>query len=154
MSDASHEDALPAADAGVLAGLSEALGTDPLPAGLISRAEGLLAWMDVDRELAGLLDDADVELAGTRGGTSTGLVFATPDGDLAVEVTLGAGGLAGQVVAGEPASITLEGSDGSTTTVPVDELGRFGTPRPDRGPVRLHLAVTADRTVVTDWFMP
>jgi hypothetical protein len=154
MSDASREDALPAEDAGLLAELSEALGRDPLPAGLLDRAEGLLAWMDVERELAGLLDDADVELAGTRGGVTTGLVFATPGGDVAVEVTFEDGGLAGQVLAGEPASVLLERSDGSTTTVPVDELGRFGVQRPDRGPVRLHLPAAPGRTVVTDWFMP
>jgi hypothetical protein len=58
------DDMMSDADRELLAALGEACGDDPLPVGIIDRADALLTWADVDEELAELLETSSAELAG------------------------------------------------------------------------------------------
>lgn len=149
-------DAADAADeARLLDELRAALGPDPAPAGMVGRAEGLLAFAGVDHELAELLDRSAAEPVGVRGpADATGvLVFEVGDGSITVEVTVTADRLDGQVLGGEPTDVELEHVGGATRPGPVDGLGRFTFSAPASGPARLHLRGGAARSVTTDWFL-
>ncbi len=154
-------DAVPPADLTLLAALGRALGPDELPAGLVDRAIELLAFADVDVELAALLSDATdgdlVELAGTRGGAAapTLLTFGSDDGEVTVEVELGAGEVHGLLVGAAPATVELARADGSSVAAPVDALGQFTFTALPPGPARLVVPGPGPTgtTVVTAWFV-
>jgi hypothetical protein len=138
----------------LLDALGSALGADPLPDGLLARCEGLVAFADVDHELAALLDSAGAELAGTRGGTATDVeTFELTDGAVTVELTFDRGGVAGQLLGDPVSAVHLETRSGSLDEVPVDELGRFTLPAAAPGPVRLRITTDDGRAVATDWFL-
>ena len=65
MTDAGDE--MSASDRNLMKALAEAIGGSPPPTDLVARCEGLLAWLDVDSELAALLEQPVAEAAGTRG---------------------------------------------------------------------------------------
>jgi len=144
----------PAEDARLLAELGQALGPDPLPAGLIDRAGGLLALAGLDGELAELLEEA-AEPAGVRGAPDTGdrLLFEVAGGAVAVELVLGRDRVEGQVIAGAPAEVALERPDGTAATATIDDLGRFGFDSVAAGPARLALRGGPTGPVTTDWFL-
>lgn len=152
---------LPPEDATLLAALGRALGPDESPAGLVDRAIELLAFADVDAELAALLTDAaDQELAepaGVRGGAPapTLLTFGSDDGEVTVEIELGAGEVHGLVVGAAPATVELARADGSSVAAPVDALGRFSFTALPPGPARLVVPGpgATGTTVVTAWFV-
>jgi hypothetical protein len=142
------------ADRELLAALGDACGDDPLPVGIIDRADGLLTWADVDEELAELLETTSAEVAGTRGASQsdTVLEFQVADGTVLIEVDLGSGGITGQVLGIDVDVVVLERPGGESGTVDVDELGHFSFPDPEPGAVRLRIAAgTTD--VRTDWFV-
>jgi hypothetical protein len=142
-------------DARLLGELGAALGPDPSPAGLVARAEGLLAFAEVDRELAELLDASAAEPVGVRGpGDVAGaLVFEVGGGSVSVEVTVTGDRVDGQVLAGEPTEVVLERVSGPAHPCPVDELGRFTFSGVVPGPGRLRLRGGSARPVTTDWFL-
>jgi hypothetical protein len=144
------------ADRELLAALGEACGDDPLPVGIIDRADALLTWADVDEELAELLETSSTELAGTRGASTsdTVLEFQIADGTVLIEIDLArGGGVEGQVLGTEVDVIVLERPGGESDTTPVDELGHFSFPNPEPGAVRLRIAVGTGTDVRTDWFV-
>ena len=135
--------------------LGDALGPDEPPAGLVERLDALYALADLDRDLAELLAPAEVEAAGVRGVTAPGepLLFESAGGAVAIEVTLTASGIRGQIVGDEAGEVTLERVTGERVTAPVDGLGRFAFDTVAPGPVRLRLAGSARLPVTTDWFL-
>lgn len=142
------------ADRELLAALGDACGDDPLPVGIIDRADALLTWADVDEELAELLETTSAEVAGTRGASQsdTVLEFQVADGTVLIEVDLGSGGITGQVLGIDVDVVALERPGGESGTVDVDELGHFSFTDPEPGAVRLRIAAgTTD--VRTDWFV-
>jgi hypothetical protein len=142
------------ADRELLAALGDACGDDPLPVGIIDRADALLTWADVDEELAELLETTSAEVAGTRGASQsdTVLEFQVADGTVLIEVDLGSGAITGQVLGIDVDVVALERPGGESGTVDVDELGHFSFPDPEPGAVRLRIAAgTTD--VRTDWFV-
>jgi hypothetical protein len=143
------------ADRELLAALGDAVGDDPLPVGIIDRADGLLTWADVDEELAELLETSSAETAGTRGASlsATALEFQVADGTVVLEVDLASGGVEGSVLGTEVDVIVLERPGGESETTPVDELGHFSFPNPEPGAVRLRIAVGTGTDVRTDWFV-
>jgi hypothetical protein len=155
MSDG-RDEAANDADARLVAGLGQALGPSTSPPGLVERANGLLAFASLDRELAQLLETSPGELVGTRGTAepSTVLRFEVADGSVAVEVSLAPGRLVGQVIAGPIAEVVLERLSGPSTTATVDDLGRFEFERPGTRPARLALRGARPEPVATDWFLP
>ena len=143
------------ADRELLAALGEAWGDDPLPVGIIDRADGLLTWADVDEELAELLETSSAELAGTRGASmsDTVLEFQVADGTVLIEVDLAAAASRARCSGPDVDVIVLERPGGESDTAPVDELGHFSFPDPEPGAVRLRIAVGTGTDVRTDWFV-
>jgi len=128
-----------------------------VPPGLIERARGLLAWADVDGDLAALLDDADRELVGTRGGAApTSLEFVT-DGGVVVELAIadGADGgtLDGQVLGDEVLRIVLEHATADPEELVVDDLGAFAFQSAVTGTARLRIETRDHGVIRTDWFV-
>jgi hypothetical protein len=152
--DDGPDDMMSDADRELLAALGEACGDDPLPVGIIDRADALLTWADVDVELAELLETSSAELAGTRGASTsdTVLEFEVADGTVLVEVDLASGGVEGQVLGTDIDVIVLERPGGESDTAPVDEFGHFSFPNPEPGAVRLRIATGTGADVRTDWF--
>jgi hypothetical protein len=147
------------AEAALLERLRALLGSDPPPDGMVARAEGLLAFRDVDRELVELLQDAAAEPAGLRGGVDTPerLLFELdggPEGSaVSVEVSLDRDALRGQVLAGVVTEVELERLGMPLRTSSVDALGQFAFADPLPGPTRLRLSGSAARPRTTDWFL-
>lgn len=143
------------ADRELLAALSDAWGDDPLPVGIIDRADGLLTWADVDEELAVLLETSGAELAGTRGASLSDAVleFRVADGAVVIEVDLGSGAVEGQVLGIDVDVVVLERPGGESGRADVDELGHFSFPDPEPGAVRLRIAIETGTDVRTDWFV-
>ena len=151
--DAFQDDALTPEQTRLLADLGRALGPDPLPPGLIERAEQLLAYRDLDAELAALRDEAATEPAGLRGGASTTrLRFDLADGSVAVELDPQRDRLSGQVLAGEVTEAVLERPSGGEERSTVDDLGRFAFRAVPSGPTRLRLHGPG-LSVTTEWFL-
>ena len=150
------DDTMSEADRELLSALGEAWGDDPLPVGIIDRADALLTWADVDEELAALLETSSTELAGTRGAAAsdTVLEFQIADGTVLIEVDLARGaGVDGQVLGTEVDVIALERPGGESDTTTVDESGHFSFPDPEPGAVRLRIATGTGTVVRTDWFV-
>ena len=149
------DDVMSDADRELLAALGEAWGDDPLPVGIIDRADGLLPWADVDEELAELLETSSAERAGTRGASlsDTVLEFQVGDGSVLIEVDLGRGGVAGQVLGLDVDVVVLERPGGESGTADVDDVGHFSFPDPEPGAVRLRIATGTGTDVRTDWFV-
>lgn len=153
MSDATDEP-MAAEDATLLVELGRALGPDLPPEGMLVRAEGLVAFMDVDAELVELLDEA-AETVGARGvgGDVRQLSFELDNGSVSIEVVLERDHMVGQVLAGDITEASLEGLDGPTATSAIDDLGRFSLRGNPSGPVRLRLRDGSGRALVTGWFL-
>jgi len=147
-------DALTPDDARLIADLRAALGPDPLPPGLLDRAAGLLAWMDVDDELVLLLEEATAEPAGTRGaGDATATVYEVADGSVSIELSVGSGELRGQVLSGAVSRAVVERPGGDTREVMLDALGRLAATGLPHGPARLRLERGSALPVMTEWFV-
>ena len=144
---------VPEADRALLAALGQAIA-DPVPQDLVDRAIGLITWADVEGELAALLDDADRELTGTRGGPSApaALEFVTAEG-VAVELTVDDGMLEGQVLGAEVVAAALEHAGGDAEEIEVDELGTFAVRSTHTGAARLRIDLRDHGRIHTDWFV-
>ena len=59
------DDEMSPSDRNLMKALAKAVGPPQPPADLVDRCAGLLAWIDVDSELAALLDQPVAEAAGT-----------------------------------------------------------------------------------------
>jgi hypothetical protein len=152
----SPDDEMSAPDRNLMRALAEAIGGQRPPIDLVARCEALLSWIDVDSELAILLDQPVAEAAGTRGATSSALTFefAIADGSCVIEVTLPDGGLRGQLLGGETQHVIVRTAAGVTHSLPVDEFGNFSLDNPTLGAIRLELELLgASRRIHTDWFV-
>jgi len=154
MTDAIEPEISPV-DRHLMAELRVVLGPDLAPAGLIERAEGLVTFMDVDRDLAALLEESSSELAGTRGGAASGdqLTFETADGAVSVEAVITRDRVSGQVLSGTLSEVTLERISSDPLVASVDELGRFTFDNPPPGPARLRWPLSTTRSATSDWFL-
>ncbi len=154
MTNADNE--MSASDRILMQALAEAIGGPRPPIDLVARCEGLLAWADVDSELAMLLDQPLAEAAGTRGTTSAAptLEFVVDDGSCVIELDTSEGGLRGQILGGEVHVVVVRTASGVTHSLPVDELGNFSLDQPPSGTMRLELELFAEqRRIHTDWFV-
>jgi hypothetical protein len=144
-----------ARDRALLGALAAAIGPPVDTDDLIDRCQGLLTWIDVDAELAVLLDQAPAELAGTRGtgDTSSDLEFTVGDGTCVIEVKLGERHLRGQVLGVAPERVTLRVVTGVAAPASVDQLGSFEIADPPSGSARIELDLGAGRRIHTDWFI-
>lgn len=134
--------------------LGEALRTaDAVPGRFVEAGKAAFAWRTVDAELAQLSYDSAVDgvPAGTRAEPAAlrSLTFAASG--LTIEVELTEDALLGQVVPPQPGSVELRQKDGSTMTVPVDEVGWFVVRPLPTGLFRLLVRTADGRAVLTEW---
>lgn len=153
MTNADEE--MSASDRILMKALAEAIGGTPPPVDLVARCQGLLAWIDVDSELAMLLDQPVAEAAGTRGATASAtLEFVVDDGSCVIELTPTENALRGQLLGGTAQQIVVRTAAGATHSLPVDELGNFALDQPPSGTIRLELELHPEsRRIHTDWFV-
>ena len=151
----SPDDEMSASDRHLMQALAEAIGGQRPPIDLAARCEGLLAWIDVDSELAMLLDESASEVAGTRGASSTvAFEFAVEDGSCVIELAPSDGALRGQLLGGEANHVIVRTAAGVTHSLDIDELGNFLLVNPPAGALRLELELIATRRRIhTDWFV-
>jgi hypothetical protein len=149
------DDEMSPSDRQLMQALAEAIGGPQPPVDLAARCEGLLAWIDVDSELAMLLDQPVAESAGTRGGlSSTMLEFSVGDGSCVIELDSSEGRLRGQVLGVEVRQIVVRSATGTTLSVEVDESGSFSLDDLTSGTIRLELEPFSEsRRIHTDWFV-
>jgi hypothetical protein len=150
------DDEISASDRILMKALAEAIGGPRPPVDLVARCEGLLAWIDVESELAMLLDQTVAEAAGTRGAapSATTLEFAVDDGTCVIELNPAEDMLRGQLLGGEAQQILVRTAAGATYSLPVDESGNFALLDPPSGTMRLELELLVDsRRIHTDWFV-
>jgi hypothetical protein len=135
--------------------LSRALdATDPIPAHVMEAARLAIGWRTIDAELAELLHEESPELAGVRseGAGPRHLTFAA--GGVELELMVGGDGAAridGQLVPPAPATILLQGTDGSGEEIRTDALGRFAFVAVAARRIRLAVRPDAGAAIVTPW---
>ncbi len=153
MSDA--DDEMSSSDRLLMEALADAIGGPRPPIDLASRCEGLLAWIDVDSELAELLDQPIGEAVGTRGAvtSSTTFEFVVGDGSCVIEITPSGTGLHGQLLGGEAQSVVARTTAGAATSSLIDALGAFELSDELSGSIRLELELSDGRRIHTDWFV-
>ena len=150
------DDEMSPSDRVLMQALAEAIAAPEPSIDLVARCEGLLAWIDVDSELAALLDQPVAEAAGTRGATSasTTLEFVVADGSCVIELTPAEGFLRGQILGGQATQVVVRTISGITYALPIDEFGAFSLESPLSGTVRLELEpISENRRIHTDWFV-
>ena len=149
------DDEMSASDQALMQALAAAIGEPRPPVDLVARCEGLLAWIDVDSELAMLLDQPVAEAAGTRGAASStaALEFAVGDGSCVIEVTPSADALRGQLLGGEADEVVVRTTTGTTVSSLIDDVGAFEISNPPAGTIRLELDLADGRCIHTDWFV-
>ena len=152
--DALPDDALDAPDRALLDALTRCASGRADDSDLIRRCEGLLTWVDVDAELAALLEQAPAELAGTRGREHLrlDLEFSLDDGTCVIEVQVADGAVRGQILGVSPQHVVLRVVTGVTSPADVDDIGSFEIHDPPPGSARLELDL-GGRRIHTDWFV-
>ncbi len=152
----SPDDEMSASDRNLMQALAEAIGGQRPPVDLAARCEGLIAWVDVDSELARLLDESASEAAGTRGAAASAVAFefAVEDGTFVIELEPSVGALRGQLLGDVADHVIVRTATGLTHSLDVDGLGNFLLDNPPSGAIRLELELTAtSRRIHTDWFV-
>lgn len=146
-------DALDERDRALLTALARALGTVD-DTDLIARSAGLLAWIDVDAELAELLERPPAELAGTRGDAAAAdLEFTIDDGTCVIEVSVGGGTVRGVVLGVAPERVSLRSVTGELHDAEFDAVGTFTITASISGTARVELELGEERRIHTDWFV-
>lgn len=151
----SADEEMSSSDRTLMKALAEAIGGSQPPIGLTTRNQGLLAWIDVDAELAELLDQPVLETSGTRGvaGSTATLEFTVADGTCVIEVTPAAGVIRGQLLGGDAQQVVVRTAAGTSQLSPIDELGQFEINNPPSGTIRLEFDLLEGRRIHSDWFV-
>jgi hypothetical protein len=136
---------------------------DPVPPQLLEQVRRAFCWRTIDAELAELSFDslvdreavlavrADSDAAVEPRMLGFGAVVGGEDLSIEVEVSPGDGRmLVGQLWPPGAPVVRVQSGDGSSSTVPADELGRFVVTPVPAGPVRLRVE-HAGRVVQTTW---
>lgn len=125
-----------------------------VPARFVAAGKAAFAWRTVDAELSELTFDSareDPMLAGTRAERASVRTLTFAASALTIDLELTPDALLGQLVPAQPGELTLSVRDGSTRTVPVDELGWFTVrPRPS-ATFRLTFQPIGQQAVITQW---
>lgn len=130
---------------------------DPVPSHVSELARAAFTLRRLDEELAELIEDSDVALAGVRSAVSDVRLLSFQAREVVVEVQLSGGGpvlLLGQV-AGPGRSVglvRLESSALAVAVVDLDELGAFRFEGVLPGTMRLVVELADGLSVATPWF--
>jgi hypothetical protein len=151
----SADEEMSSSDRTLMQALAEAIGGSQPPIGLTERLQGLLAWIDVDAELAELLDQSALEASGTRGttGPAATLEFTVADGTCVIEVMPSGGTIRGQLLGGVALQVVLRTATGASQLSPIDQLGQFEIRNPPSGALRLEFELLEGRRIHSDWFV-
>ena len=156
MTSPHHPDPSTPADDALLALLSKALGAaDPVPDHVLAAARGAVAWRTIDQDLADLVFDSSVDLAGVRDpNASRQLTFRSDDVEIELMLVDSAPRrLVGQLVPAMTTTVRLEGTETQVEQT-TDRFGRFTFDGVQTGPVRITVPATAQgRTISTDWML-
>lgn len=163
--DADHDDLDPA-DRELLSTLASALTrSDPVPDDVVSGARAAFTWRTIDQELAELVFDSSVDLAGVRSTTlERQLTFRTASGESEIELMMtGDDGrrLVGQIIPPEQRQVRLVVDDGfdrggafeeRVDREQSDALGRFTFDAVPTRPLRIEI-LDDDGLILlaTDW---
>ena len=136
-----------------LADLREALQeAAQVPRSVLEAGYSAYAWRTIDAELAELTYDSSTEdpaLAGSRSQQAPLRALTFASGSVTIELQLEGPVLLGQVVPAEPGELLVTLRDGSSRTVPVDDLGCFTVDPIPQLPFRLRLG--GPSPVATGW---
>ena len=120
---------------------------DPVPAGLVERAQFAVAIEDIDAEMAAL-QLGHRSLAGVRGGGPGTITFFV--GDLTVMVNVTRTGeshrIDGWLVPAGEHGVEVRVADHGTTSTTADEGGRFVLTEVPRGTTQILVRLTGGRT--------
>jgi hypothetical protein len=137
-----------------LSGIAQTV--DPVPAQVSELARAAFTLRRLDEELAELIEDSDLELAGVRSTVSEVRLLSFQAGEVVVEVQVSGDSdllLLGQV-AGAGASagrVRLETAGLDLMTTELDELGAFRFEGVRPGTLRLVVELSDGREVATRW---
>lgn len=127
-----------------------------VPARFIAAGKAAFVWRTVDAELSALTFDSareDPLLAGTRAERAAVRTLTFAASALTIDLELTPDALLGQLLPAQSGELTLSVRDGSTRTVPVDELGWFSVrPRPS-ATFRLTFKPVGQQAVITEWIL-
>jgi hypothetical protein len=114
-------------------------------------AQAAFTWRSVDAELMELLHDSALDAgAAVRGAGDPGRLLSFGNGDLTLELEVGAGEMAGQVLPAQDATVTLQHAGADDRTVAADGAGFFRFEGVVSGSVRLTVT-TSGHTLTTSW---
>lgn len=114
-------------------------------------ARAAFTWRSVDAELMELLHDSALDAgAAVRGAGDPGRLLSFGRDGLSLEVEVGAGELAGQVLPAQAATVTLQHAGAEDRTVAADGAGFFRFEGVESGSVRL-VVTTSEHTLTTSW---
>jgi hypothetical protein len=127
-----------------------------IPPGTVPAGQAAFALRSVDEEVADLLfDSADLPMpAGVRGPPDNRRQVTYQSGDLLIECEIGPAMLLGQLLPPAPVTLELMNATGARRAVEVDAQGRFITPLPRSGPIRLRCRHGRQPDVLTPWLLP
>lgn len=140
--------------------LGEALDTArDVPPAFVRAGRAAYRSPDLDAELAALIYDAAPEpgcdpapeLALTRADTAALRALTLASSGLTIELEVTGGGLLGQVVPPEPATVEVQAQDGTTSQLAADELGCFTVRPVPPEPFRLRCRIGTRVDVLTGW---
>ena len=136
-----------------LADLREALQeARQVPRSVLEAGYSAYAWRTIDAELAELTYDSSTEdpaLAGSRSQQAPLRALTFASGSVTIELQLEGPVLLGQVVPAQTGELLVTLRDGSSRTVPVDDLGCFTVDPIPQLPFRLRLG--GQSPVATGW---
>jgi hypothetical protein len=139
-------------DDALMAALSEAVAeADAVTDRRREAAQAAFTWRSVDAELMELLHDSALEAgAAVRGAADPGRLLSFGRGELTIELEVGAGAVAGQVLPAQDATVTLQATGVDDRTVAADGAGFFRIEEVGSGPVRF-VVTTSETTLTTSW---
>jgi hypothetical protein len=144
-------------DEGLLGALDDAVrSARDVPDRFVEAGKASYAWHGIDAELARLTyDSATMEPAGavatTRAEAASLRAMTYAAKELVIELEVTDDALLGQLVPPQAGEVELRSSDGTTSTVPVDEVGWFSFRPIPAGTFRLSCRPADGRDVTTDW---
>jgi hypothetical protein len=114
-------------------------------------ARAAFTWRTVDAELMELLHDSALDAgAAVRGAGDPGRLLSFGLAGIGLELEVGAGELAGQVLPAQDATVTLQHAGARARTVAADGAGFFRFEGVESGSVRLTVT-TSERALMSPW---
>ena len=140
-------------DEQLLAALGDAMrARQVVPDSFVDMGKSAYAWHNIDAELAQLTYDSSREPAvGLRSETASIRALTFTSAHLSLELEVTGDSLLGQIIPPRSGTLETQTRAGTTTTIPVDEIGCFAIdPIPDV-PFRLRCRTADGADVLTGW---